>query len=70
MSEFIFVDIRTSFMEVIHIKLSDKGGKVTMFKISAENSLREFYDILHYECTAFIIPADDIFVFTSLFSED
>ena len=67
MFEAMFIIRSLSFMEVIHIQLSDKGREVVVFEEPWENGLRELVLLLDNEGFSVGGPCDDGIIFFVLF---
>jgi len=55
------VDILSSFLvEIVHVELADKGGKIVVFEIGREDLLAEFRRLFDDESCTFRVPINDI----------
>ena len=66
----MFIGNISSFMEVIHIELSDKRRKVVMFEELRQDFVSELVGLLHDEAIALLVPAYYVVVGGVLLTKD
>ena len=55
----LLIENISSFVEIVHIKLSNKARKIVVFKIFWKDLVREQIDLFDNETISFIIPRND-----------
>jgi hypothetical protein len=59
-AEALLVRAVPCLVEVVHVELADKGGKVVVLEVPGEDLVGELSWLLHNEAVSFSVPADDM----------
>jgi hypothetical protein len=63
LEEFVVINVidilSSSFVEIVHVELTNKGSKIVMFEIGRKDFLAEFRRLFDNESVAFRVPVND-----------
>lgn len=60
MAEALLIGAVPCLVEVVHVKLADKGRKIVVLKVQRKDPVRELCCLLHYEAVPLFTPANDV----------
>ena len=62
MLKLILIVFVSRLMEIVHVQLTDEGGKIIMFKVLRKNILTKIIDFLDYKSSSITTPTYNILI--------